>query len=486
MRIIFAASELTPLAQTGGLGDALEALPFTLGARGHEVSVCLPCYRGLREDAALEVRSTGVHLQIPMRDRRIPAEILQATAANGVQLFLIRHDDSFDRTELYGNEGRAYDDNAERFIFFSKAVVELTRRISPPPEIVHVHDWQSALIPVLINDRRLPFRSVLTIHNLAYQGNFWAPDFGLLNLPGEYFTGRGVEFYGQVNLLKGGVLFSDRITTVSERYAREIQTPEFGAGLDAVVRENAHKLHGILNGVDYRLWDPANDPLLPQRYSATDLDGKSACREALLAKLGLDPAPAGPVIAMVTRLAYQKGIDLLLPLIDRLLSHDVRLIILGEGDAGFERELGIASRRHLWRFAYHQGMDIALSHLIYAGANVFLIPSHFEPCGLSAMYAVKYGAIPVARAVGGLSESLRDDDPATGTGNAVLFHDDTPEAFWDAIVRALQLFHDAPRWRELVLRAMACDFSWERAAERYEQVYRLALSGPRTAGIYRR
>jgi starch synthase len=479
MRIVFAASEMSPLAQTGGLGDALEGLPAQLAARGHDVSVFLPCYRGLRENPALSVRSTGVEITVPIRDRRVPAEILECTAPNGVQIFLVRRDEYFDRSALYGAEGRAYEDNAERFIFFSKVVVEVARRVSPPPEIIHVHDWQTALIPVLIKERRLPFRSVLTIHNLAYQGNFWAPDFGLLNLPGDYFTARGVEFFGEVNLLKGGLLFADQLTTVSERYAREIRTPEFGAGLDAVVREQAHKLHGILNGADSRVWNPADDPLLPQTYSTADLSGKAACREALLAKFELAPSPTGPVLAMVTRLAPQKGIDLLLPLLDRLLSHDVRLIVLGEGDVGFERELAIASRRHTGRFAYHQGLDLPLSHLVYGGADLFLIPSHFEPCGLNAMHGAKYGAVPVARAVGGLYEALRDDDPTTGAGNAVLFHDDSAAAFWDALVRALQHYADGPRWRELVQRAMASDFSWDRAAERYEKVYRLALQGAR-------
>lgn len=466
---------MSPLAQTGGLGDALEGLPARLADRGHDVSVFLPCYRGLREDARLGVRSTGAEITVPVGDRRLTAEILECTGPNGVQVFLIRRDEYFDRAALYGHEGRAYDDNAERFIFFSKVVVELARRISPPPEIVHAHDWQTALIPVLIKERRLPFRSVLTIHNLAYQGNFWAPDFGLLNLPGDYFTARGIEFYGEVNLLKGGILFADRVTTVSERYAREIQTPEFGAGLDAVMREHAHKLHGILSGIDDRVWNPATDSLLPQTFTPSAMEGKTACREALLAKFELEPAPAGPVMAMVARLTQQKGIDLLLPLLDRLLAHDVRLIVLGEGDLAFERELAIASRRHAGRFAYHHGLELPLSHLVYAGADLFLVPSHYEPCGSKAMYALKYGAIPVARSVGGLSETLQDDDPTTGTGNAVLFHEASAEAFWDAIMRALLLFGDGPRWRELTRRAMAGDFSWDRAAERFEAVYRLAL-----------
>lgn len=477
MRIVFAASEMSPLALTGGLGDALEGLPAALADRGHDVSVFLPCYRGLREDAKLGVRSTGAQITVPIADRRLTAEIMECTGPNGVQVFLIRRDEYFDRAALYGHEGRAYEDNAERFIFFSKVVVELARRISPPPEIVHLHDWQTALVPVLIKERRLPFRSVLTIHNLAYQGNFWAPDFGLLNLPGDYFTARGVEFHGQVNLLKGGILHADRVTTVSERYAQEVQTPEFGAGLDAVIREHAHKLNGILSGIDDRVWNPASDPLIPQNYSTDAPEGKAACREALLAKFELEPNPSGPVLAMVARLTQQKGIDLLLPLLDRLLAHDVRLIILGEGDLAFERELAIASRQHAGRFAYHHGLELPLSHLVFAGADLFLMPSHYEPGGSKALYALKYGAVPIARAVGGLYETLRDDDPTMGTGNAVLFHDASPEAFWDAIMRALQLFADRPQWQELMRRAMVADFSWRRAAERFEVIYRLALKG---------
>ena len=473
MKILHIGTEMTPLARTGGLGDVLEALPAALAAHGHEVSVVLPCYRGLRARA----RDTGVKLTVPVGGTAVRAEVWECRAPNGVQVFLVRADGYFDRAGLYGEAGRDYEDGAARFIFFAKAAVELARRIVPAPDILHVHDWQAALVPVLVRERRLPFKTVLTIHNLAYQGSFGAGDFGLTNLPGEYFGARGVEFFGRLNLLKGGLLFADALTTVSERYAREILTPEQGSGLDAVMREQAGKLVGILNGADYAIWNPATDALLPERYSAAAPAGKRACREALLAACGLEPEPGGPVLAIVSRLAEQKGIDLLLPLLDRLLADDVRLVILGEGDPAYERELFIASKRHAGRFAYRQGMEETLAHLAYAGADAFLVPSHFEPCGLGAMYALKYGTLPIARATGGLYETIRDYDPVNESGHGFLFYDFTPEALWDAMMRAKRHFADPACWRALMQRAMACDFSWAKAVPGYEGVYRRVLAG---------
>ncbi|RYD45961.1 MAG: glycogen synthase GlgA, partial [Verrucomicrobiaceae bacterium] len=460
--------EMDPLARTGGLGDVIEAMPAALRERGHEVSVVLPCYRGIRESKDFVVRSTGVEIPIQVGSKRVQAEILECVAPNGVQIFLVRQDEYFDRTGIYGTEGHGFDDNAERYIFFSKAVVELARRVLPPPQILHVHDWQTALVPVLVKERRLPFKTVLTIHNLAYQGSFWAYDFGLTNLPGDYFTAKGVEFYGSMNLLKGGILHADAVTTVSERYAREILSPEYGAGLDVVLRENSGKLTGILNGADYSVWNPESDRLIPQNYSAETLAGKKACRAALLAELELAANPNGPVFSIVSRLASQKGIDLLLPVIDRLLADDVRLIVLGEGDLEFERELTIASRRHGDRFAYRKDMDTRLSHLIEAGSDITLIPSHYEPCGLTAMYGLRYGTLPIARATGGLHEIIQDYDQTTDRGTGFLFFDPTPEAFWDAILRAKRLYQDEAQWHSIMRRAMHQDFSWPRAVERYE------------------
>jgi starch synthase len=477
MKILHAGSELTPFARTGGLGDVLEELPAALAERGHEVSVALPCYGGLRDDARLGARDSGVRLHIPAGSRTHEIEIWIGRAPNGVQVFLVRSDELFDRPGIYGVHGQDFGDNAERFIVFSKAVLELARRISPPLDLIHVHDWQAALVPVLMKDRRLPFRTVLTIHNLAYQGSFWGIDFGLTNLPGHYFTASGVEFYGNLNLLKGGILHADRITTVSPTYAEEIQTPEMGCSLDVVVREQAHKLRGILNGADYKTWNPATDKLLPKNFKPSALGGKRTCRAALLEELGLAPAPKGPVFGMVTRLAEQKGFDVLLPVVDRLLSNDARLIILGEGDLEYSRELMIASRRHPERIVYREGIDEKLSHLIQAGSDLFLLPSHFEPCGLTAMYALRYGTLPLARATGGLFHIVQDYDPVHDSGTGFVFYDYNPEALWDAIVRAKRVFTDSEEWKKLVQRAMKADFSWARSVVKYEELYRELIGG---------
>ena len=294
MKILMAASEMEPLARTGGLGDVLRSLPAELAKRGHEVSVVLPYYRSIRENRSLKVKSTGVETTVQVGGKRLDAEILTCVAPNGVQVFLVRRDEYFDRSGIYGSEGRAYEDNVERFIYFSKAVVELARRISPAPDIVHVHDWQTALIPVYVKEYGLPFQTVLTIHNLAYQGSFWGIDFGLTNLPGKYFTSSGVEFHGSLNFLKGGILFADAVTTVSEMYAREIQTPEYGCGLEGVLRENSGKMVGILNGADYTTWNPATDRLIPKKYKPGSLAGKKTCRDKLLEEFGLRKIPQAP------------------------------------------------------------------------------------------------------------------------------------------------------------------------------------------------
>jgi starch synthase len=471
MRILMATSEMAPLARTGGLADVLEAFPARLLKRGHDVSVVLPFYRCIRENRAVKTRKTRVKITVQVGSKRVDSEIYETKTPEGVQVFLIERDEYFDRSGIYAADGRTYEDNAERFIFFSKAVVELARHLKPGPDILHVHDWQTALVPAFVKDRALPFKTLLTIHNLAYQGSFWGVDFGLTNLPGQFFSDRGVEFYGQLNCLKAGIVFADAITTVSERYAREIQTAEYGCGLDGVLRENSARLTGIINGADYSLWNPATDKLIAKRYSPDAMAGKKTCRTKLLGSLGLKAKPRGPVVSMVTRLAEQKGLDILLPVLDRLLADDVRLIVLGEGETRYERELLLAQKKYPDSFAFRRAWDEPLAHLITAGSDITLIPSHHEPCGLSAMHALKYGTIPVARACGGLSQILKDYDPGEGVGNALVFYDYSPEALWDTIVRAKKMFADTAAWDALVQEAMRSDFSWERAAAEYERLY---------------
>jgi starch synthase len=313
---------------------------------------------------------------------------------------------------------------------------------------------------------------VLTIHHIAEQGSFWGLDFRLTNLHERFFTLRGVEFFGKMNFLKAGILFADKVTTVSERHKREIQTPESGCGLDTVLRENAHKLSAILHGADYTRWNPETDKLLPANYTPNELWGKQLCRDALLNGLRLAPEPRGPVFGMVTRVVGEKGFDILVPLLDRLLTDDVRLIILGEGDPTYEAALAVTMRRFPTKFAYRKTYDEKSAHVIEAGMDVSLIPSRFEPAGLSAMYSLKYGALPVARATGGIHEIIEDYDPTTDGGYGFLCYEYSTEAFWDAIKRAREIFRDRELWAKLMERAMTRNFSWAEAAQRYEQLYR--------------
>jgi starch synthase len=465
------SAEGPPLQRAGALIDVMDALPRELRSRGHEVSVALPFYREIRENPSFKENDTGVTVDVRVGEKTYIAEFLEGRSVSGVQLFLVRCDELFDRPGIYGERGIPYEDNPARFIFLTKAAIELARRLTPSVQILHVHDWPPALVPVLVRAHHLPFATVLTIHHLAEQGSFWGLDFKLTNLHERFFTLRGVEFFGRMNFLKAGILFADKITTVSEHYKQEILAPESGCGLDIVLRENAHKLVGILHGADYSRWDPATDPLLPARYDAGTLERKEICRDALLDHFQLAPAPGGPVFGMITRVVQEKGFEIFVPLLDRLLTDDVRLIILGEGDLAFETALAVAARKYPTKFAYQGTYDEGLAHQIEAGMDISLIPSRFEPAGLSAMYNLKYGALPVARATGGIQEIIEDYDPTLDHGYGFLCYEHSTEAFWDAIKRAREVFTDRPLWKKLMLRAMARDFSWEAAAQRYEQVY---------------
>ena len=471
------SAEGPPLQRAGALIDVMEALPHELRARGHEVAVALPFYREIRENPAFKEEDTGITVDVRVGEKTYIAEYLQGHSPSGVQLFFIRCDEFFDRAGIYGEHGVAYEDNAARFIFFSKAAVELARRLNPTPQVLHLHDWPAALVPVYVKAHHLPFANVLTIHHIEEQGSFWGLDFRLTNLHERFFTLRGVEFFGKLNFLKGGILFADKITTVSEHHKREIQTPDSGCGLDVVLRENFDKLSAILHGADYARWNPETDKLLPANYTAKELWGKQLNRDALLNGLRLAPEPTGPVFGMVTRVVNQKGFDILVPLLDRLLADDVRLIILGEGDPAYETALAVATRKFPAKFAYRRIYDEKSAHVIEAGMDISLIPSRFEPAGLSAMYSLQYGALPVARATGGIQEIIEDYDPSTGSGYGFLCYEYSIEAFWDAIKRARDVFRDLEKWGTLMDRAMARNFSWAAAAQRYEQLYSELIGG---------
>ena len=472
MRILMISAEGPPLQRAGALIDVMDALPHHLRERGHDVSVALPYYQEIRENPDFKEKDTGVAVDIRVGEESYHAEYLEATSPAGVQLFLVRCDELFDRPGIYGEHGETEEDNSTRFIFFCKAAVELARRLTPSVQVLHAHDWAAALVPVFVHAQRLPFKTVLTIHHMAEQGSFWGLDFGLTNLLERFFTLRGVEFFGKLNFLKGGLLFADKITTVSEHYRREIQSAAGGYGLDIVVRENSHRLSAILHGADYDRWDPQTDKLLPANYNTESFDGKRFCRDALLNGAQLAPDPAGPVFGMVTRVVQEKGFEILVPLLDRLLTDDVRLIILGEGDPKFETALAIAARKFPTRFAYRKTYDEKTAHVIEAGMDISLIPSRVEPAGLSAMYNLKYGALPVARATGGIQDIIVDYDPASDRGYGFLCYQHSTEAFWDAIKRARGIFQDRELWVRLMCRAMARNFSWDESAQRYEILYR--------------
>ena len=466
-----ASAEGPPLQRAGALIDVMDALPREMRSRGHDVSVALPLYREIRTNTAFEEKETGITVDIAVGDKSYVAEYLEGRSANGVQLFLLRCDEFFDRPGIYGERGQQYEDNAARFIFFCKAVLELARRLTPQVQILHVHDWAAALVPVFVRAHGLPFKTVLTIHRLGEQGSFWGLDFRLTNLPERFFTLHGVEFFGRLNFLKGGILYADKITTVSEHYRRAILTPAGGHGLDGVLRENAYRLTAILHGADYARWNPISDRLLPANYDMRKLQGKQICRDALLEEMKLASSPRGPVLGMVTRVVEEKGFEILVPLLDRLLWDDVRLLILGEGDPAYETALAVTARKFPSKFAYQKDYDEKLAHLIEAGMDISLIPSRFEPSGLNAMYNLKYGALPVALATGGIQQIIEDYDPVADEGYGFLCYDYSTEAFWDAIKRACGLFNDRKLWTKLMKRAMARDFSWDASAQRYEELY---------------
>ena len=480
MKIVHAASELYPYMKTGGLADAVGALTGTFADMGHEVSAFLPGYREALALPTVAGAERKFRLKIEMGSQYLSGDVLAFSPRKGLTVYLVCRDEFFDRRYPYDNGERDYEDNSDRFIFFCKAVVETMRLAEIGADIVHTHDWQAALTPLLLREaeRRfgvtLAMKTVFTVHNISYQGLFPQACFQRTNLPEELFNIDGLEYYGQVNFLKAGILFADRVTTVSPRYAKEIQTPEFGCGLEGVVQTRADDLFGLINGVDSAVWNPSADTMIPARYSAANLDGKRGCRRALLNQCGLDPAFSGPIYGMICRLAEQKGVESVLANSSFFANRECRLLVLGKGEKRLENDFRALAARFPAKVFMCTRLDEQMSHLIEAGSDFFLMPSLFEPCGLNQMYSQVYGTIPIVSRVGGLVDTVRDadEDPAGGTG---LMCEPNEVALLDALERSLRLFANKPRYAAVQQRAMAKDFSWKTAAAAYEALYRDSL-----------
>jgi starch synthase len=483
MHIAFAASECVPFSKTGGLADVVGALPRALAALGHQVSVYLPRYRQTKlSDPQTVVRS----ITIPFDDKYRFCSVVTAGTSTGVRFYFVEYPPYFDREALYGTAAGDYPDNAERFALFSRAVLEAAKVLGVP-HVFHCHDWQSALVPVMLRTLYAEdpaFRdvaTVFTIHNMGYQGLFPPDILPLLMLPWDLLTISKMEFFGQINFLKGALVYSDFISTVSKKYSHEIQTAEYGFGLEGVLRDRAATVTGILNGVDYDEWNPQTDKFIAAKYSPQDLSGKLKCKQDLLQAFGIANADAKvPVIGIVSRFAAQKGFDLIAQIMDRLAREEMIMVVLGSGDKLYEEMFQRLNKQFPNKIAAKVAFDNAVAHKIEAGADMFLMPSHYEPCGLNQIYSLKYGTVPIVRATGGLDDTIDPWDARTGKGTGFKFTDYSGEALLLTIKEALKAFRDQSSWQTLMRNGMNKDFSWNASAKEYGKIYE-RLRHPRSA-----
>ena len=473
MRIVFVGSEGVPYSKTGGLADVVGALPKALVALGHEVEVILPRYRMTKRGRVIpRMRS----VTIPLSSSFKFASLQDGGTGNGVRFYLVDCPEFFDRDGLYQHNGADYPDNHSRFAAFSLAALEFIKRSPGPPDVIHCHDWQTALVPIYLRNlysedpffQQVPV--MFTIHNLGYLGLFPPHVLPQISLHAGLFTIDGLEFYGKVSLLKGGILFSDFVTTVSRKYAREIQTSEFGHGLEGVLSSISGRLEGILNGVDYEAWDPATDKLIAANYTPENLKGKETCKKALLQRMGVqNPDLTRPVMGIVSRFAAQKGFDLIAEVAENIAKTDLYVVALGTGEPEYEELFRQLATKYPQKFLVRIAYDNELAHQIEAGSDMFLMPSRYEPCGLNQIYSMKFGTVPVVRATGGLDDTIEHFDGKVGTG--FKFAEYTSAALLTTIQQALQVYRQPQVWRQLMLNGMKKDFSWETSAKQYAKIY---------------
>ncbi len=482
MRILEVSSEVAPFARTGGLGDVLGALPRALAKLENEVIVAMPRYESIDFDKHRLVRQNWT-MPITVGDKTYPLEVdIIRNHRTKIHYWMIHNEKLFGRSELYRDikTGKDYVDNDDRFIFFNRAVLEIAKKLGWRPDVIHCHDWQAALIPAYVktgfgDDRFFEnVKTVLTIHNLAFQGTFPADTFPKLGLPEDLFyamTGP-FEFFGNVNFLKSAVMLADKVTTVSEQYAKEIQTSvEFGAGLDGVLTQRSHDLSGIVNGVDYLVWSPSRDNHLPYRYSMANLGGKRKSKIELLGKAGLPIRENTPLVGVISRLADQKGFDLIAEAADEMFSMNLQMILLGTGEKEYHRLFTALQKKYPDKLKVYLAFDDSLAHFIEGGSDIFLMPSRYEPCGLNQLYSLKYGTVPVVRKVGGLADTVEDYNPETTEGTGFVFEEYTSEAMLEALSRAVTLFAQKRPWKKLAKAGMQQDFSWDVSAGKYLRLF---------------
>lgn len=480
MNILVVASEAVPFAKTGGLGDVVGALPKALARQGHKVKVFLPRYRALNL-ASYQINRLGtkVEINVGTKTHRLTVEWVRGKRLP-LEYYFLCNSHFFDRPDLYrdADEGKDYPDNDERFIFFCRGALAVIDLLDWRPDVIHVHDWQASLIPAYLRlgmpqgHAASQAKSVLTIHNLAYQGTFDETKFGAIGLAEDrFYPTSPFEFYGKTNFLKAGIVYSDKITTVSERYAQEIQTAELGCGLEGVLMERRGDLQGILNGVDYSVWSPSRDKKIPHSYHAANLSGKRMNKVELLNRYSLPVRDTAPLIGVISRLADQKGFDLFAEIADEVFGMNIQMIVLGTGDAKYHEFFSDLERRYPDKIRACLTFDDDLAHWIEAAADMFLMPSQFEPCGLNQMYSLKYGTVPIVREVGGLADTVENFNPQTGQGTGFVFREYTPAALVGAIRRAVETYRKKRVWSSIMKAGMRLDYSWDRSARKYSELF---------------
>ncbi len=487
LSVLFVTPEAVPFAKTGGLADVAGALPKFIEPLGCKLILVMPCYRGVRH-SGLPLQYLGEEIEVPLGNETIRADIYQGQLTQNIPVYFIGREEFFDREYLYGTSRGDYFDNAERFIFFSRAALILAQHIGFSPEIIHHHEWQTGLIPAYLESiyRADPFfshtASVFTIHNIAYQGLFKKEKFWITGLPIEMYNPEGIEFWERINLMKSGIVYADVINTVSQKYAEEIQTSEYGYGLDGILKKRGGDLYGILNGVDYQDWDPSCDAHLVADYNLNDLSGKRECKKDLLKEFHLPSSlENAPLLGMISRLADQKGFDLLAEILEELFTLDIGFVLLGTGEQKYHDLFHQVAQKYPQKAGIRLTYDDPLAHKIEAGCDLFLMPSKYEPCGLNQIYSLKYGTIPLVRATGGLDDTIVNYSPTTRRGNGFKFTRYDAKEFLDHIKSAIGFYSQPEHWRQLIRNAMMSDFSWKRSAAAYLQLYRRALEKKRGA-----